>query len=258
MSRRQKYCVTYLLNRTLPFFTFGRGKALDHSLSEVKQVPSSGFNRQQNGDRQKVEHVVNRCTGKCTFQLVAVAHMAHGNDRVGDGSTDVGTHDNVDTLLDRNRSGTDQGHGDGRGGRRRLKKDRGQNTNHDTGNGVEVISKQCTSGTSSKDLGSTAEQFKRKEEEVEEEGGEADTDEDHGPLLRGMAAAGVADFTPSGIFDGILDVGIKIGITNVERAGTTAITTRDVLLGLDERSGVVFNISLKRNHDDFKRGEHKH
>jgi len=72
------------LSRTFPAFTVGRVGVLDHGVSESIKVTSEYFNRKQDGNNHKVEHIVDRGTSKSTLQLISITHLAQANDGVGD------------------------------------------------------------------------------------------------------------------------------------------------------------------------------
>ncbi len=119
------------------------------------------------------------------------------------GSTDVGSHDHVDTLVDGDGSGTDKGNNNGSGGGGRLEEDGGQDTNHQSSNRVDVITEEFSGLASTHDLGSRSEKIKTKEEEVKEEKNETDSNEDESPFLRRVGAARNGDLAPGGVLSDV-------------------------------------------------------
>lgn len=115
------------------------------------------------------------------------------------GSTNVGTHDHVNSLVDGDGSGTDQrdnNRGSGGGG---LEEDGGQNTNHQSGNRVDIVTEEFSGRASSHNLGTRSEKIKTKEEEVKEEKNKTNSDENHSPFLSAVVAACLGDLTPSSL-----------------------------------------------------------
>ena len=118
------------LDWTFPLLTACSGCVLDHGSGETVQVTDDNLNGEEGCDCHKVEHIVNGGTGEGTFQLGTVTQVSKGNNGVGYGSTDVGTHYHEDSLTDTNSVGTDKGNNDGGGGRGGLQQDCCQNTDH--------------------------------------------------------------------------------------------------------------------------------
>lgn len=59
-----------------------------------------GLQRQKNNDSQPVKHVVNRGTCKRPPEVADVRDLTNGDKRVRNGSSDVGTHHDRDSLSD--------------------------------------------------------------------------------------------------------------------------------------------------------------
>mmetsp|Transcript_37548 Transcript_37548/g.82239 ORF Transcript_37548/g.82239 Transcript_37548/m.82239 type:complete len:175 (-) Transcript_37548:96-620(-) len=162
--------------------------------------------------------------------------MAHGNDCVGDGGTDVGAHNHVDGLTDVDGAGTDEGDDDGGCGGRGLEKDGGKDTDHHGGDGVRVTAEDGSGGTSAEDLGGRSEQLKAEEEKVKEEAEDDESDEDESPLLGRVTAAGAAYLAPGGIADLLGGLLVEVVVAEVGGAGHALLAALDLggaLLGLD-------------------------
>ena len=90
--------------------------------------------------------------------------MATSNS-VGHGGTNVSTHDRVDAMLDGD--GTfSQGDDDGSGDRGRLlQRDSGEDTNHQTSNGVVITTKELTGLTSIHHLSTCSEKLETEKQQ---------------------------------------------------------------------------------------------
>jgi len=98
------------LDRSLPLFSILRLEVLDHSLSKTVQISSGGVNGKQTSDREKVEHIVNGSSSEKTFKLVTIiSHVSHDDNGAGNRGTNVGSHNQKDSLLDRNGVSSDKG-----------------------------------------------------------------------------------------------------------------------------------------------------
>mmetsp|Transcript_11500 Transcript_11500/g.24262 ORF Transcript_11500/g.24262 Transcript_11500/m.24262 type:complete len:241 (-) Transcript_11500:84-806(-) len=191
------------------------------------QVMTDDFEREENSHTQQVEDVMNSGSGKGALQLGTVSHLTHRHDCVGHGSSDVGSHDEVNTRIDRNGLGTNQTHYD-RGSRRRtLNQSRGQLSNHQPRHGVGIIAHQSTGLASSQHLGCASHEFQRDQEEVKEEESRACPDEDLAPFLGVVDAARLGDFSPSGISDFIGSFFIPVGVAEVGGSGGTFLARTD-------------------------------
>ena len=188
-----------LLDRTGPLLSVTDRALVDHGLGEVVQVSGNNLNGKENTNVHVVEHVVNSGSGKGTLELVSVSHLSHGDNGVGDGGSNVGSHYDVDGLSGGDDIRSDQGHNNRGGGRRRLDEGGGEDTDHESGNRVGVVSEEISGGTASNNLGGTSKDVQSKKEEVKEETHENDTDEDPHPVGGGVAAASLADLTPGGV-----------------------------------------------------------
>ena len=90
------------------------------------------------------------------------------NDRVGDGGSDVGSHDHGDGGFDAHHTCGNEPDDGGGGNRRRLDQDRRQDANAETGEGVGYSIEQGLVEVTSESLDPPLEQFHSHEEEVEE------------------------------------------------------------------------------------------
>jgi hypothetical protein len=240
-----------LLDGSLPLFSF-LGVGVPHTgLGEVEKVSGGGLNGKEDSDGHEVEHVVNSGTSESTLELVSISQVSKSDDSVGDGSTNVRSHDHVNSLLDTDRAGSDEGDNDGSSGRRGLEENSGKYPNHESGDGICFIPEKGTScGTegeiireifrspktthplrksieaehtsaSSHHLGSGTENFKSEQKEVEEEDNQTDSEEDHAPFLRTVAAAGAAHLFPRSISNILSVFDFEINISNVHGSGGT-------------------------------------
>mmetsp|Transcript_6075 Transcript_6075/g.17049 ORF Transcript_6075/g.17049 Transcript_6075/m.17049 type:complete len:590 (-) Transcript_6075:453-2222(-) len=218
-----------LLDRSFPLFVILDIGVLDHGLGQGVQVSSNGFHREQDSDSHKVEHIVNGGTGKGTFELISISHLSHGNNGVGDGSSDVGSHDHVDTLFDRDGSifSSNKGDNNGGGGGGRLKKDSGKDTDHQSSNGVGVVTKKFSSLATGHDLGTISQKVQTEKEPVEQKCHSQNSSGEHGPFTGSVHAAGGANFAPGGI--AVFIFGIKVGIAKV--GGGTLLLFNFVFVG---------------------------
>ena len=64
------------------------------------EVARNELEREEDGNSQQVEEIVDSGTGEGTFQLNSIGHLTHGNNGVSDRSTDVCSHNHVDTSVD--------------------------------------------------------------------------------------------------------------------------------------------------------------
>mmetsp|Transcript_14840 Transcript_14840/g.35958 ORF Transcript_14840/g.35958 Transcript_14840/m.35958 type:complete len:553 (-) Transcript_14840:1626-3284(-) len=183
-----------LLDWSLPLFSILGLEVLDTSLGEVEKVSGGSLNRKQDTNGKKVEHIVDSGSSESTLELVTISHVSHGDDSVGDRSTNIGTHNHKDSLLDRDSVGSDKGDNNGGGGGRGLKKDGGNNTNHQSGNGVHVITEKSTGGASSHNLGTASEKVQTKKEEVKEKETSKESQKGHSPFGRALDTASCANF----------------------------------------------------------------
>jgi hypothetical protein len=103
-----------------------------------------------------------------------------------------------------------------------LQEHSGKNTNHETGNGVRVITKELSCLATSHDLGTRSEKLESKKEKVKEKANQQETKRNVAPLLGSVAAARGADLTPGGV--AILLIDIKVVITKVDRVSGTVLT----------------------------------
>mmetsp|Transcript_18013 Transcript_18013/g.36826 ORF Transcript_18013/g.36826 Transcript_18013/m.36826 type:complete len:292 (-) Transcript_18013:2013-2888(-) len=204
----------YLLDGPLPLLSVA-DTVWKHGIGQMVEVMADDLEREENGHTQQVEDIMNSGSGKGTLQLGSIRHLTHRHDCVGHGSSDVGSHDEVNTRVDRHGLGTNQTHYD-RGSRRRtLNQSRGQLSNHQPRHGVGIIAHQSTGLASSQHLGSASHEFQRDQEEVKEEESRACPDEDLAPFLGVVDAARLGDFSPSGISDFIGSFFIPVGVSEV-------------------------------------------
>ena len=73
-----------------------------------------------------------------------------------------------------------------------------QDSNHEAGNGVDVVSKEGTGSATRHDLGTSSEKIQAEKEPVEKEKDSTKTDEDHSPFLSGVDTASLSDVAPCG------------------------------------------------------------
>ena len=105
LKQFSKYCSKTIFDpedRNYPF-----GLNIEYSRSANDSTVSIGhactcdpFDWQETNHLQPVEHVVNCSSGKCSPEFVAFLGLAHGNQRVGDRSANVSSHDDEDGWLD--------------------------------------------------------------------------------------------------------------------------------------------------------------
>ncbi len=217
-----------LLDGSFPSFTIRRRGILDHGSRQVTKITGCNLEGEKDAHGHVVEHIVHGGTGKGAFQLIRISQLTQRHQRVCDGSTNVGSHDHVNRLTNRN-GRTDERDNDGSGGRRRLQQDRRQDTHHETSDGVSFVTKQGTGGAARHDLGAGAHQFETKEEEIEEEADDEESSKRVAPFRRRAYAASLKDFTPGGI--GRFFVRVEIIITKVNRSSRTILARGDGLLG---------------------------
>jgi hypothetical protein len=233
-----------LLDGSLPLVSVLGFDVLDYGIGKVVQVSGCGLKGKKDGNGHEVEHIVNDGTGERTFELVSISHVTNGDDGVGDRSSDVGSHDHVDSLTDGNGFSTDKRNDNGGGGGRRLKKNGGKDTDHESSNGVGLISEKRSGGTSSQNLGSGSEKLQSEKEEVKEEQDDNKSAESHGPLLRSVDTACSADFTPGGILHVSRVVNVEIFITNVHGSGGAVLAADNSLRGGGD-FGVFFSLYIR-------------
>jgi hypothetical protein len=212
-----------LLEGTSPLVTLGNtvGK---HGLGEVVEVSTDKLKGKEDGNRQKVEKIMDGGTSKGTLELISRSHLSHGDDSVGNGGTNVGSHDEVDARPDRDGLGSNKGDNNRGGSGRTLNQGGGKLTNHKGGNGVGLITQQSTGGAPSKDLGGVSEEFQTEEDEVEEEEGSAGTHEDHAPAFGIVDTACLGYLSPGGITNLINGLVGEVGISKVGGAGGAILT----------------------------------
>mmetsp|Transcript_4942 Transcript_4942/g.10385 ORF Transcript_4942/g.10385 Transcript_4942/m.10385 type:complete len:213 (-) Transcript_4942:8-646(-) len=135
-------------------------------------------------------------TSKRTLKLIPITKMAHGNNGVGHGCTNVGTHDHVDCLPHTNNITTHQTNNNGCGGAGGLQQHSGENANHHRCHRICIISQNVTSCAAANNFSSAAQHFKTQKEEVKEEEQETKASEDDGPLAGSVDAARGAHLPP--------------------------------------------------------------
>mmetsp|Transcript_14782 Transcript_14782/g.30619 ORF Transcript_14782/g.30619 Transcript_14782/m.30619 type:complete len:350 (-) Transcript_14782:66-1115(-) len=208
----------YLLDGPLPLLSVA-DTVWKHGIGQMVEVMADDLEREENGHTQQVEDIMNSGSGKGTLQLGSIRHLTHRHDCVCYGSSDVGSHDEVNTRIDRNGLGTNQTHYD-RGSRRRtLNQSRGQLSNHQPRHGVGIIAHQSTGLASSQHLGCASHEFQGDQEEVKEEESRACPDEDLAPFLGVVDAARLGDFSPSGISDFVDLFFVPVGVSEVSGSG---------------------------------------
>jgi hypothetical protein len=234
-----------LLDGALPLFSFVSLEVSDACSSEVFEHTRSALKGEEDSNSQKVEHVMDSGSSESTFELVSISQVTHGNDCVGNGSTDVGSHNHVDTLASRDGFSSDKRDDDRGGSRRRLKEDSGEDTNHETGNRVGFVSEKLSSGTSSHDLGTSSEKFQSEKEKVEEEADSEESYKDPAPFFGTVDAAGLAHFLPGSISD-IVNVlfALKVDISDVHRSSWTVLAVLGGGVSDNMRTVVLLAIEL--------------
>mmetsp|Transcript_1013 Transcript_1013/g.1099 ORF Transcript_1013/g.1099 Transcript_1013/m.1099 type:complete len:210 (-) Transcript_1013:114-743(-) len=98
---------------------------------------------------------------------------------------------------------TSNDHNRGRDGRR-LEKDGRQNPDHDTGDGIGIITKQFSSRTTTHDFRTTAQQVQPKQKEIQKEEHNGNTNGNHAPFTGTMTTTRLEDFPPRRIFGNIV------------------------------------------------------
>lgn len=129
---------------TFSIFSFG---SFYHGLRDTLEVSCNDFEGQKDADRQKVEHVMDCSSSKGSFELVTITKLTHGHNSVGDRSSNIGSHDHVDRIINVDGAGTNQRYNNRGGGRRGLEAHGTENTNHEASDGIHIVSKEPTSGT---------------------------------------------------------------------------------------------------------------
>ena len=158
-------------------------------------------------------------SSKCTLKFVSISQVTHSNNSVGNRSSDVSSHNHENSRLDSYRSSSYKGHNDRSGGRRRLDKNSTDNSNHNSCDGIRIISEKRSSGTSSKNLSGTSEKVKSEEEKVKEETNHDDSNKDHTPLLGSVYTTGTAYFRPGSITNLLSVLFSEVNITEVSGVG---------------------------------------
>mmetsp|Transcript_1014 Transcript_1014/g.1103 ORF Transcript_1014/g.1103 Transcript_1014/m.1103 type:complete len:172 (-) Transcript_1014:226-741(-) len=97
---------------------------------------------------------------------------------------------------------TSNDHNRGRDGRR-LEKDGRQNPDHDTGDGIGIITKQFSSRTTTHDFRTTAQQVQPKQKEIQKEEHNGNTNGNHAPFTGTMTTTRLEDFSPHVASSGI-------------------------------------------------------
>mmetsp|Transcript_8852 Transcript_8852/g.20483 ORF Transcript_8852/g.20483 Transcript_8852/m.20483 type:complete len:300 (-) Transcript_8852:207-1106(-) len=100
-----------------PLFSIPDRIFAHNGIGKIIQISGNGLDGKENGNRGKVEYVVDGRTRKGSLELIQVIQLGHGNNRIGHARTDIGTHNHVDRLTSRENIGSDEGHHNGSGRR---------------------------------------------------------------------------------------------------------------------------------------------
>ncbi len=73
-----------LLDRSNPLLSITGFEVSDAEGSQSSEVSGDEFDRQEDTDSQKVEHVVNGGSSESAFELISISHLSHGDNGVGD------------------------------------------------------------------------------------------------------------------------------------------------------------------------------
>ena len=226
-----------LANGSLPSLAVFRISVLGHGLGQMIEVSSDDLQRHKNSNTEEIEHVVARGSSESTLKLVGVTHLSDGNNSVGDRSTNVGSHDHVDTLAHReDRVVTNKRHNDrgGRGGG--LEEYGGKDTNHQSCNRVGVVSEKRSGLAGRHNLGTGSEDIKTQKEKVEESSNSEKAEADPSPLGGGVAAAGLVDLLPGSVSVVFRD--FEVRISEMDGSSGAILAGVDLLFGVND--GLIF------------------
>ena len=142
----------------------------DHA-GEARQKPGGDFERQEDGDRDQVEHVVAGRHLEGPPEFLPVPQVPEGRDRVGDRGPDVGAHHHGDGVFERQRGlrGGDQSHDQRTRDRGTLDQRGGQDSDDESHEGVRRSLEEAVEKSGPETLESLAEAVDRPQEEDEEQ-----------------------------------------------------------------------------------------
>ena len=142
----------------------------DHP-GETRQEPGRDFERQKDGNRDQVEHVVAGGHLEGPPQLLPVPQVSEGGDRVGDRGPDVGAHHHGDGVLERQRGlrGGDQSHDQRTRDRGTLDQRRGQDPDDESHEGVRRSLEEAVEEPGTEALESLPQAVDRPQEQDEEQ-----------------------------------------------------------------------------------------
>ena len=137
---------------------------------EARQEPGGDFERQEDGDRDQVEHVVAGRHLEGPPQLLPVPQVSERGDRVGDRRPDVGAHHHGDGVFERQRGlrGGDQSHDQRAGDRGTLDQRGGQDSDDESHEGVRRSLEEAVEESGTETLESLPQAVDRPQEENEE------------------------------------------------------------------------------------------
>lgn len=138
---------------------------------EASQEPGGDFERQEDGHRDEVEHVVAGRHFEGPAQFPPVAQVSEGGDRVGDGGPDVCAHHHGNRVLEGQRrlGDGDEPNDQRTRDRRTLDQRRGQDSHDEPHEGVRRRFEEAVEEPGTETLESLAETIDRPQEENEEQ-----------------------------------------------------------------------------------------
>ena len=161
---------------------------------EPGEQPGGHFEREQDGHRQQVEHVV--AGGGCERppQLFAVPQVPERGEGVRDRRPDVRAHDHRYGALEGQRRdrGDDQGDDEGTGDRRTLEQGRGEHAHQEAQDRVRGGLEEPVQQAGSETLETLAESADPAQEQEEEPEESSDAKSDRRPALPGLDEAALA------------------------------------------------------------------
>lgn len=83
-----------LLDRSDPLFTITCTEVSDTKRGQTVEVSGDKFDGEEDSNGQKIEHIVDCGSSKCAFELVAISHLSHGDNGIGD-CVEQGRNNNV-------------------------------------------------------------------------------------------------------------------------------------------------------------------
>ena len=138
---------------------------------EARQEPGGDFERQEDGHRDQVEHVVAGGHLEGPPQFLPVPEVSEGGDRVGDRRPDVGAHHHGDGVFERQRGlrGGDQSHDERTGDRGTLDQRRRQDSDDESHEGVRRSLEEAVEEPGTETLESLPQAVDRPQEEDEQQ-----------------------------------------------------------------------------------------